>query len=219
MLNTSRMLYAQTLREKAALEHRAREYLARVRGQRARFEMHGLGQGLAIAPQQRPHHQRIDQQEHEARAPAERRLQMRADHRRDDRRQPPRDRHVRERMQQRLTRERIGDDRLREQVRARDAEALQRTGEDERLEIRRRERQQTADRVDGQAEREHALAAIGVGDRTEDQLAERVGGHVAGDAGLDRLRRGAEVVRHGGQRGHVDVDGELSGGCEQADQE
>ncbi|VWB80863.1 hypothetical protein BSE24067_03845 [Burkholderia seminalis] len=132
---------------------------------------------------------------------------------------PPRDRHVRERVHQRLARERIGDDRLRQQVGGRDPEALQAARQDERLEVRRAERQQAADRVDHEPEREHALAPVRVRDRAEDQLAERIGRHVAGHARLDRLRRGRERARHVGQRGHVDVDRELAGGCEQTDQE
>ena len=118
-----------------------------------------------------------------------------------------------------LTGERIGDDRLREQVGGRDPEALQTAREHERLQVLRAERQQAADRVDHGSEREHALAPVGIGDRPENQLAERVGRHVAGHARLDRLRRGGERTCHVGQRGHVDVDRELAGGREQADQE
>ena len=93
---------------------------------------------------------------------------MRADHRRHDRRESPRYRHIGERVQQRLTRERIGDDRFREKIGRGDAEALQASGEKEGFQVWRRERQQAADGEDHQAECQDGLAAVGIGYGSED---------------------------------------------------
>jgi hypothetical protein len=113
-------------------------------------------------------------------------------------------------VHQRLALERIRDDGLGQQIGRGDTEALQAARRKEQADIGRGQRQHAADRVDHQAAREHALAPVGVGDRPEDQLAQRISRHVAGNARLDRLRRGGEVMRHRGQRRNIDVDRELT---------
>jgi hypothetical protein len=99
-------------------------------------------------------------------------------------------------MQQRLSGEGIGDDRLREQVGGGDAKSLQAASEDEGLQIGRTQRKQAADRIDDEAESQHGLASIGIGEGPEDELPQREGHHVAGDARLDCLGRGREETRH-----------------------
>jgi len=122
-------------------------------------------------------------------------------------------------MHQGLADEGIGDDGLGQQIGGGNAEALQHACRDEGFQVGSQQRQHASQREQAQPQHQDALAAPGIGQRPERQLAEGVGDQVAGHAGLDGLGRGAVVDRHLRQGRHVQVDGQLARRGKGADQE